>query len=155
NGLPPSVTPFDILLVISASLSMPLTVFAISCANVTNLQLARAAERARELAVRLSFGASRRQLIRLLTCETLFPAAAAVGTSIVLTVVILRFSESFLRVPVSIEWQVAAFSFALMMAVTFFTGLVPAWLVLRGPALRLKQTAQAGGLSLSRLRSAL
>src|SRR5262249_48929183 len=39
---------------------------------------------------------------------------------------------------------------------TFFTGLVPAGLVLRRPAaLRLKQTTQSGGLSLSRLRSVL
>ena len=156
TGLSPNETPLEILMIISAILSLPLTVFAVSCANVTNLQLARAAERARELAVRLSFGASRSQLIRLLTFETLFPAAAAVGTSIVLTVVILRLSESFLPIHASIDWTVAAFSLALMMAVTFFTGLVPAWLVLRRPAaLELKQTAQAGGLSLSRLRSVL
>src|SRR5262249_41729153 len=119
NSLSPNETPLEILMIISAILSMPLTVFAISCANVTNLQLARAAERARELAVRLSFGASRGQLVRLLTFETLFPAAAAVGTSIVLTVVILRFSISILPIQATIDWTVAAFSFALMMAVTF------------------------------------
>jgi predicted permease len=156
TGLSPHETPLEILMIISAMLSLPLTVFAISCANVTNLQLARAAERARELAVRLSFGAARVQLIRLLTFETLFPAATAVGTSIVLTFVILRWSESFLPIHASMDWAVTAFSFALMMAVTFFTGLVPAWLVLRRPAaLELKQTAQSGGLSLSRLRSVL
>jgi len=155
-GFSPDMTPVDILLKMAAILSMPLMVFAIGCANVTNLQLARAAERARELAVRLSFGASRRQLIRLLTLETLFPAVAAVGTSIVLTRVILRYSEAFLTIQTSINWMVAAFSFALMMAVTFLTGLVPAWLVLRRPAaLGLKQTARAGGLGLSRLRSVL
>jgi len=155
-GLPPNVTMLEILMMFGGILSMPLTVFAISCANVTNLQLARAAERTRELAVRLSFGASKGQLIRLLTFETLFPAAVAVGASIVLTVTILRFSQSFLPVQTSIDWRVAAFSFALMLAVTLFTGLVPAWMVMRKPAaLALKQTVQAGGLGLSRLRSAL
>jgi predicted permease len=156
HGFNPNNTRFEILMMIGAVLSLPLTVFAISCGNVTNLQLARAAERARELAVRLSFGASRGQLIRLLTLETLFPAAVAVGTSLVITLVVLRFSDSFLKIQSSIDWTVAAFSFGLMMTVTFFTGLVPAWLVLRRPAaLGLKQTAQAGGLSLSRLRSIL
>jgi predicted permease len=156
TGLSPNETPLEILMIISVILSLPLTVFAISCANVTNLQMARAAERARELAVRLSFGASRAQLIRLLTLETLFSAAAAVGTSIVLTLVVFRLSESFLPIQASIDWTVAAFSFALMMAVTFLTGLVPAWLVLRRPsALGLKQTAQAGGRNLSRIRSVL
>ena len=55
---------------------------AIGCANVANLHLARVAEQSRELAVRLALGATRAQLVRLLTLETLTRVLIAVGLSI-------------------------------------------------------------------------
>jgi predicted permease len=54
------------------------------CANVANLMLARAVVRAREMAVRQSFGASRLRLVRIFASEGL---AIAVGTWIVATLV--------------------------------------------------------------------
>jgi predicted permease len=62
-------TPLMILLAVTG------TVLLIACANIANLLLVRGAGRAAEMAVRLSIGANRRQLITQLLTESLMLAA--------------------------------------------------------------------------------
>jgi ABC-type antimicrobial peptide transport system permease subunit len=138
-----------------AVLALPLIVLAIGCANVANLHLARVAEQSRELAVRLALGATRAQLVRLLTLETLARVLIAVGLSIGLILLSLVRMQPMVPVFVS-DWRVLLFAVSLALGVSLATGLMPAWIVLRRTAAgELKQGSQGGGLRHSRLRSAL
>ena len=156
HGFGPDATPIQILALLTAVLALPIIVLAIGCANVANLHLARVAEQSRELAVRLALGASRAQLVRLLTLETLARVLVAVGLSIGLILLILGWVQPMVPVFVSIDWRVLLFAVSLALGVSLATGLMPAWIVLRRTAAgELKQGSQSGGLRHSRLRGAL
>jgi len=105
----------------------------IACSNVATLFLARAGRRRQEMAIRLSIGATRRQLVGLLLVEGLIPGLAGGGLGVFLASVALSRIESIsipLNIPinldVSIDLRVLLFALVVSLAATLLFGLVPA-----------------------------
>lgn len=123
-------------------------VLLLACVNVANLQLARAAGRQREMAVRLGLGASRWQLIRQLLVESTTLASIGACAGVILSsweMVLLRGNiPDFIveHVPglknVRLDWRVLAFTIAMAVLSGVISGLAP--------ALRFSRSTAAGAL---------
>ena len=109
----------------------------IACANVATLLLARSVVRARETAIRVALGASRRQLALRYFAEgalvSVAGAAAGVGLSALMVRQILAAASAFIpRVEdITIDWTVLAFSVAVALTTGVLAGLAPLWQAIR------------------------
>jgi len=132
-------------------------VLLIACANVANLLIARAFMRQRELAVRLSLGASRGRLVRQLLVESLVLSAAGGAVGLALAFLLTRTLLSFIPQqdqPILIsampDPRILAFALGLTCVTAVVFGLLPALRASRpDPWTTLKDTmgsiAGAGG----------
>ena len=130
-------------------------VLLIACANVANLLIARAFMRQKELAVRLSIGATRGRLIRQMLVESLVLATAGALVGLALAVLLTRAlislipaGSSPLLIEATPDMRILLFTLALTVLTALIFGLLPAFRASRAdPWTTLKDTigSIAGG----------
>ncbi|HTZ89896.1 MAG TPA: ABC transporter permease [Alloacidobacterium sp.] len=136
------------LLLLFAAVGM---ILLIACVNVTHLELARAIERQRELAVRTALGSSRWQLRRLMIAESLLLSLAGGLLGVMLAepavqMLVAMAPEGLPRVAeIHLNGWVLAFTLVVSLLTTVASSLVPARKAAKvDPAEALKQDSSRG-----------
>ena len=108
-------------------------VLLIACANVANLLIAKAFARQKEIAVRLSIGATRGQLVRQLLVESVLLSAIGGASGIMLAIAMTRGLLALiptegnpLLIAATPDARILAFTLALTLATGLLFGMVPA-----------------------------
>jgi predicted permease len=103
-----------------------------ACANLGSLFAARAADRAREVALRLALGSTRTRILRQLLTEALLISVAGGAAGLVASVVLLRrlsqwqpFPQFPMNIPVSPDANVYLVALLLALVSGFLFGIVP------------------------------
>jgi putative ABC transport system permease protein len=128
---------------------------AVACANVAGLLIARASAREREIAVRLSIGAGRMQVVRQMLTESLLLGVAAGAAGVVLAFwsrsALLRMfapTASLITLDIGFDARVFTFAIGVSMATGVACGIFPAVRGTRGSvadALKAQTPATSGG----------
>ena len=155
----------DLLLLLLGAVLLFLLV---ACANVTSLQLVRAATRRREIGLRLALGANRRHLVGPLLSESLVLALLGGAAGLVLAFWLVDAVPPLLPegllpsyVQVALDGRVLAFSAALCLGCGLVVGLLPALRATReDPGEALKSggrtaTGAIGGIGRPQLQQAI
>jgi putative ABC transport system permease protein len=149
-----------------ALLGLVLLVVAITCVNVANLQLARAAARVKELGVRTALGASPARLFRQLMAENVLLGAAGAAAGLLTGAWVIRLLPGIVGTPpgfravtvFSFDDRVLVFTVLVTIVTTIAFGLAPSWLASRPDVVAiLKGDASMSGSPIGRrgLRFAL
>jgi predicted permease len=117
---------------LGALMTLVAAVLLIGCCNLASLLLARAANRRREIAIRLAIGAGRARIARQLVVEGLLISFIGCGAAVLVAAFVSRFLEEFhrpfgIRLAIEPGWniRVFAFAFAVSVAAGLFFGAAP------------------------------
>ena len=123
----PSSDLFQTTMFIGVLMAVPFIVLGIACANVAGIQLARAAARTHEISIRMSLGASRYRIARLIAVETGVIAFIAGAFGWLLATQGLRFAGDVLPFAVIPDGRVLMFATVLSPVISLVAGFAPAW----------------------------
>jgi predicted permease len=123
---PKDASPVDWLEFFGGFMAVPAIVLALACLNAANLLASRASRRLRDTATRLSVGATRWRVVRLLLVESMILALGATLLGLAFTVWAMSSLEQYFAVAIHIDWRVAAFAGGLSAATALAFGLIPA-----------------------------
>jgi predicted permease len=164
----PNPLSVEMLAVLSPVFAAFVLVLVTACANVSNVMLARAVGRQREIAVRLSLGATRARVVRQLLTEGLLVAALAGVAALTLAAWLLRAGvvalfntlppslAALMRVvPLSFDYRVFGFALGVAAVTTLMFALVPALQASRQRLTDALHGQRSGTRAASRLRGAL
>src|SRR6185295_1335568 len=139
-----------------AMMAAVILVLVIACVNVMNMQFARAALRARELAIRGALGATRWRLVRQLLTESFLVAALGAIVGIVMAfwaISLLVSATKGLPFPLpywvsfAIDPKVLSFTVAIVLVATLLSGLVPALVSARANSAEMMKEGGRGNSS--------
>lgn len=128
-----------------------------ACANLGSLFAARAADRSREVALRLALGARRARILRQLLTEATLLSLAGGAAGLWGSVILLRaisvwrpFPEFPMNLPLNPDANVCALALLLALVSGFLFGIVPVRQVLRTDPYQVIKSASAGSPSAAR-----
>ena len=122
-----------------------------ACANLGSLFAARAADRSREVALRLALGSSRTRILRLLFTESVLISLAGGVAGLTASILLLRrlsvwrpFPQFPLHVPVSPDANVYLVALVLALVSGFLFGIVPVRQILRANPYEIVKAGSTG-----------
>src|SRR5580698_10236314 len=133
---------------------LALLVLGAACANLATLFAARAADRSRELALRVALGSSRWRLVRQLLTEavlvSLVGGAAGLGSAYLLLGVLNRSQPFVGQLTVSVDARVYLAGLALTLGSALLFGMVPAWQMGQSSPLQMMKNGPVDSMHLRR-----